>query len=86
MGDEISRSLELDILTIDDVDLPQLACKELHNKKVESLAKKYHSIPEDDWWFYPYVSNVAVETDLDKEILEKGRRPQKKNQTKTPKS
>ena len=51
MQDKIFGLVELKKLTIDDVDLPWLACKEIDNKKVKSLSKKYHLISEEERWY-----------------------------------
>ena len=48
MQDKKFWSVKLEQLTIDNLGLPFLPSKSLNNKKVESLAKKYHSILDKD--------------------------------------
>ena len=68
-------------VTMQDVTLPRLECKELDINKIKSLAKKYHSIPAVHRWFYPSISDDVVSQAGEENVDEV-----EANQEKTPSS
>ena len=48
MWKDLFRTVAMDKVTVCGVNLPCVPAKDLDKKKVVSLAKKYHLIPDED--------------------------------------
>ena len=57
---------EVAIASYDKIRLPRTPLIELKEKKLESLASKYFSIPSDKLWYYPDPPSLTTSTVQDK--------------------